>query len=183
MKAKKYFYYESYFFFLFYKGHSKGQPLFIVFIPYFDTIDLLLRHYMFTFLRFSAIGILNTLVDFGIFNLLIISLGLSANDAPRYALFKSISFVVAVINSFFLNKQWVFRHSADTKLHEIGKFFAINLVGLGINAIIGSFVFKISSDHPLLTPHGWANVAALCSIGITFIFNFFCYKFIVFKSS
>ncbi len=136
---------------------------------------------MFTFIRFGLIGLLNTLIDFGIFNILILSFGLSADDSPRYALFKAVSFIFAVINSFLLNKHWVFKHEATINVHQVAKFFTINLIGLGINTLIGSFLFSISATHPIFSPHTWANIAALCAVAITFTFNFLAYKFFVFK--
>jgi putative flippase GtrA len=138
---------------------------------------------MLTIIRFGLIGILNTAIDFGVLNLLIVLFGLPIDDYPRYALFKGISFIIAVTNSYFLNKYWVFKQETRTNANQISKFLVINLISLGINTLIGSFVFSISSAHPALSAHAWANVAALCGVIVTFIFNFFAYKFIVFKPS
>lgn len=136
---------------------------------------------MFTFIRFGLIGLLNTAIDFGVFNLLIVLFGLSASDSSRYAIFKSISFTVAVIHSFFLNKHWVFKNKTSINTHQVGKFFAINIVGLVINTLIGSSIFALTSNNSLFSPHAWANISALCAVALTFTFNFLAYKFIVFK--
>ena len=59
--------------------------------------------------KFVAVGGLNTLLDWGILNTLIFLSGIAAGW--WYSIFKSISFIVAVINSYFWNKYWTFQET------------------------------------------------------------------------
>ena len=56
--------------------------------------------------KFAAIGFTNAAVDFGVFNLLIFATGVTAGI--WYPVFKVVSFICAVIPSFFWNKYWAF---------------------------------------------------------------------------
>lgn len=58
--------------------------------------------------KFLMVALLNTLVDLGVFNILLYLV----NDKPsslQFLLFKSASFSFAVINSYYLNSKWTFK--------------------------------------------------------------------------
>ena len=52
--------------------------------------------------RFGGIGLLNTAVDFSVFNILIASTGIT--QGFQLSLLKIVAFVVAVVHSFVWNK-------------------------------------------------------------------------------
>lgn len=82
------------------------------------------------FLKFSAVGALGALVDFGSFHLLI-SLGI----APAWA--QAGSFSVAVTSNFIWNRLWTYPDSRTKSLGgQLASFFLVNLVGLGIRTPI-----------------------------------------------
>jgi len=56
--------------------------------------------------RFAVIGILNTVLDFAVLNLLIDATGF--NSGSGFIVIKGISFIVAVTNSYYWNKYWAF---------------------------------------------------------------------------
>src|SRR3989344_7746926 len=70
--------------------------------------------WFFQFSKFVATGFMNAAVDFGILNILIAVFGIAAGAG--YILFKSISFITANINSFFWNRAWVFKRTANLEV-------------------------------------------------------------------
>jgi putative flippase GtrA len=76
--------------------------------------------------KFGLVGILNTLIDFGIFNL-----------AGKYLLLPAVqanivSTTVAMIFSFFVNRQVVFKDHEKSIWHHAAGFLIITAVGLYI---------------------------------------------------
>ena len=103
-------------------------------------VRLLLDKYR-SFIRFNLVGILNTLVDFVVFTLLI-SIGLSNS------LSQCLSYSAGIANSYVLNRKWTFaqgnkplpqegevgRRSAD--LGQLGRFLTVNLITLGLSLLL-----------------------------------------------
>lgn len=132
------------------------------------------------FLKFGIVGIINTGIDLTILYLLIWISGY--NNGWQYTVFKTISFVIAVINSYFLNKFWTFKiNKKDKIVVEFTQFLIISLIGLGINVVTASLVVNII--HPLfgISVTLWAVIGALCGTAIGLLWNFIGYKLIVFK--
>ena len=76
--------------------------------------------------RFGAIGIVNTAVDFGLYSVLSYVAGLPLIIANLIS--TSAGFIV----SFFLNRKFTFDSKNERKLHEFFRFLATTLVGLWI---------------------------------------------------
>lgn len=134
------------------------------------------------FLKFAAVGALNTGIDFAVLNLLMFSTGIYGGQWLIF--FNSISFAAAVVNSYFWNKHWTFKKEGNGTEKAAGEFFQfllISIVGLLLNSGI---VYGIATFvHPLfgLSSALWANFAKVLATGIALIWNFIGYKFIVFK--
>ena len=129
--------------------------------------------------KFIVIGGLNTFIDFGILNFLMLSSGLSAGAG--YSGFKGISFVVAVVNSYFWNKYWVFASVGEKQKGEFLKFFIISAIGFGINVGIASFTVNIVGAPAGIASNLWANIGAALAVVFSLMWNFLGYKFLVFK--
>src|SRR3989338_10168961 len=94
--------------------------------------------------RFAIVGVLNTIVDFAIFNLLISYVGVA--EGILADVFKGISFVVAVVNSYYWNKYWTFQVKEKVK-SEVLEFLMISLVGFALN--VGTFHVIVNVVGPL----------------------------------
>ena len=128
--------------------------------------------------RFAIVGVLNTVLDFAVLNLLITMSGVTGG--PMASVFKGVSFIVAVTNSYYWNKYWTFEF--QTKVNkELLQFFIISAIGFGFN--IGAFSFTVDVIGPIgnITPQTWANIGALSGTLAGLAWNFIGYKFIVFK--
>ena len=131
-------------------------------------------------IKFVLVGILNTLVDLAVLNMLIFVSGISAGFG--YSAFKGISFTVAVINSYFLNKFWTFKvQKMEGAKKEFAQFFTVSLIGFGINVGVASLVVNAIGPQLGIAPKIWANIGAICATLVGMTWNFLGYKFIVFK--
>lgn len=131
------------------------------------------------FSKFFTVGIINTSIDFAVLNLFIFATGHSSG--VYYPIFKSISFAVAVTNSYFMNKYWTFKSQEGAKAGEFAKFIGVNLVGWGINVGTASYVVNVVGAPAGFSPILWANIGAVSAVIITLFWNFIGMKFFVFK--
>lgn len=139
------------------------------------------RPVFFQFGKFIIIGLANTALDFGILNLLIFLTGIERGHL--YSTFKSVSFVVGIINSYLWNKFWTFE-SAESKWagKQFFQFVMISAVGFVINVATASLVVNFIGPVGGVSPRLWANIGAFVAIVISVFWNFFGYKFIVFSN-
>lgn len=130
------------------------------------------------FLKFICVGVVNTGVDFGILNLLMFGTGITSGT--YYSVFKGISFVCAVVNSYIWNKRWTFGRGKQWDKREFVKFLAVSTVAFGVNIGVASFLVNIVGPLWQISSYLWANFSAVAAAGITTLVNFFGYKFLVF---
>lgn len=80
--------------------------------------------------KFIVVGLVNTTLDFGIFNLLTSLAGFNA------VLANLISFSCGFVCSYFLNRNWTFKETKSAnQTAEFLKFLTSNLVALLINTV------------------------------------------------
>ncbi|BAH05632.1 hypothetical protein CKR_0581 [Clostridium kluyveri NBRC 12016] len=81
--------------------------------------------------RFSATGVLNTLVDFCVFTICESLFGI------HYALSQVLGYGFGIINSFIMNKKWTFESKASNKkvYHELIQFIVVNVCSLTITVV------------------------------------------------
>ena len=130
--------------------------------------------------KFVTIGFTNAAVDFGVLNLLIAGTGISTGI--WYPAFKGVSFVCAVIPSFFWNKYWAFEAGGSGGgWAEFWKFMSVMIIAILINDGAASLV--VNFVHPVLGlgAHAWANVSAVVGSAVALIFSFTGFKVAVFK--
>lgn len=143
--------------------------------------------------KFGVTGVLNTLVDLGILSLLTYSLGtyLEIDATGRifaalafptfYSLYKSASFVLANVNSYYWNKYWTFKQADNGKKTEFIQFLVVSIIGLFINVAVSSLVFHLAGAEGTLSQARWGLIGAATGSIVGLGWNFVGYKFIVFK--
>lgn len=130
--------------------------------------------------KYGVIGVLNTLINAGVYNLLIFITDISAGITID--LFFAVAFIVTIINSFFWNKYWSFEErKTETMAAEALKFFSVSAAVAIVNIVILHLIINIIGAPAGLDPKIWANIALASTIITAFLGNFFGYKFIVFK--
>jgi putative flippase GtrA len=125
--------------------------------------------------KFGAVGVVNTVLDYAVLNLLL-SIG------PLKA--KVVSTIVATTASYIMNRQWTFSNRDRASLRrEYVLFFALNLAGLAIQ--LG--VLAVAKYGLGFTEHGGGsdrlalNLFNALGIAIAMIFRFFTYRAFVFR--
>ncbi len=129
--------------------------------------------------KFAATGVLNTLLDIGVLNLLMFAF--SATSGASYSIFKGVSFIVANTNSYFWNKHWTFGSNKSATTKEFGQFFAVSFVGFLINTGIATLIVNFIGPVGGVSAALWANIGAMAATLASLVWNFLGYKFIVFK--
>jgi putative flippase GtrA len=131
------------------------------------------RHLVHELTKFGIVGAINTVLDFGLANLLHLGFGWPSVGA------KTTSVAVVATSSYFMNRHWTFRHRAHTGLpREYTLFFVLNGVGLLIaDACIVTVEQGFGKTGAL-----WFNLAQLAGLALGMVFRFTTYKRFVFLS-
>jgi len=136
--------------------------------------------FFFQLAKFGAVGAANFAVDFGVLNLLIFTTGTA--NGWGFTLFKSISFIVAVTNSFFWNKMWTFGKKGQNNAgREFAQFLLVSVIGLLLNAGIASLIVNVIGPLGAIGLKTWANIGTAAASILVLVWNFLGYKFLVFK--
>ena len=129
------------------------------------------------FIKFSVVGVVNFLIDFSILNLLSFVTGI--NQGIVAALFSAVSFLIANLNSYFLNRKWTFK--ATNKNSNYKTFLAISALGVAVNILI-IYIFTTFVSQPYFSDIIWLNISKMVATGFVMFFNYFGYKKFVFKN-
>lgn len=117
--------------------------------------------------RYSVVGLLGTAIDLGLLYLFVDLLRINLLLAA------TMSFVLAVINNFTLNKYWTFRNKSDKTRRQFIKFLMLSAAGLLLTVICMAFfvyVLKI-----------WYMAAKLITSVLVLTWNFLANKYWTFK--
>ena len=154
---------------------------FAVFAPFMLWVAYLLGKILpvvYQFAKFAAVGTLNSFISFGVLNIQSLLTGITSGI--WIPVFATISFLAATTNSFFWNKYWTFGSRGGPKVAETAKFYSIAVVGWALNVVTVSVV--VNYLHPQgVSPELWLNVGALAGVAASFLWDFFGYKYLVFK--
>jgi putative flippase GtrA len=116
------------------------------------------------FTKFGIIGVVNTVLDYAIFNALY-------EIGPLKA--QCVATTVAATSSYFMNRHWTFRHRARSGLRrEYLLFFVFNLIGLGVAlAVLGITKYGLGYDSRVA-----GNVAKTIGLVLGTLFRFWSYR-------
>jgi putative flippase GtrA len=123
-------------------------------------------------IKFGVVGAVAFVIDIGVANLLWHTV---LEDKVTTA--KLISGALATLVAWLGNRQWTFRHRRSRRVHhEVGLFFAVNVVALGISAA----VLFVSHNVLGFTTTLQDNIATILGIGLGTLFRFWAYRKFVF---
>lgn len=131
--------------------------------------------------RFGFVGLLNTVIDYAVFNIIVFGFGVR----PFVANFFSTS--IALTFSYFMNKRYVFKHAGKFDVKSATLFFGFTAFGLWIIQGVGLSLIvhwtqtnlpELYAEHEFLVVNGAKLLASICSIA----WNFTTYNSIVFKN-
>ncbi|MDB5491669.1 MAG: teichoic acid glycosylation protein [Micavibrio sp.] len=115
-------------------------------------------------IRFCIVGGVNTLIDFGVFFGLHYGLGVWVMVAHVTGA------VLAILNSYLLNKYWTFGDTSPHSRSQITKFLSVSLAGLALSSLT-IFLCKMSMD-PL--------PAKVIAVFVSLVWNYLGNRFLVF---
>jgi putative flippase GtrA len=132
------------------------------------------------FVRFGIVGVLNTLIDVLVLNILLWRF--PTHNADLLLIYNSLAYTLGALNSFSLNKYWTFKHKRSTTGGEVVRFAIINMIGILCNDITIWIVARIL--HPLIGSNIlWANVSKLSAIAVTLLVSYFGMRLWVFANA
>jgi len=142
------------------------------------------KRYLFVYqlAKFLLIGAFFAIIDLIILNVLMEYFGISREEKIKYAIFTTISFILATTMKYAADKYWAFEKKSGGQVGpEFGKFFAITLVSGVIQTITASFIFAVVPLFFGTTGLVAGNIGKIGGILVASAWNFLGYKFIVFK--
>jgi len=133
------------------------------------------------FIKFLVVGFISAAIDFGFMNLFTIVF----NIPLIYA--QALSFSIAVVESFILNRLWIYPSSRSKSLHkQFFQFLVVNLVGIAIrtslislfNNMILSVLLKMNLSSANTQDQVISHNLALAAVVLIVLFwNFFVNRF------
>lgn len=124
--------------------------------------------------RFGIVGVLNTVVDFALLNLLYHVVGLPLLGA------NTLSVTGGIVNSFFWNKHWTFSAGGWHRWwRQALVFVTVSLIGLVINDA-GIYVLHVWSGGTSVLA---VNMQKIGASVISMVWNFLGYRFLAFRSA
>lgn len=148
------------------------------------------------FLKFSVVGVIGALVDFGMLNLLQLTLlvPVPPQQQAKIALATGVAFCSAVTSNFLWNRYWTYPDSRSRSLRrQLAIFFTLNAVGLVFRLAFVSITFHALGDvgatfvenlelasatnHEALSYQLGTNMAQAISTVIVMMWNFFANRY------
>lgn len=129
--------------------------------------------------RFGLVGGINTLVDYGVLNLLVWAFAIQS--AVVLAVANAGAFFVANLNSYFWNKRWTFKDRRHGTMRQYVLFLGVSLVGLLVNSglIYGVMQSGFMADGEFILRANFAK--AIATVG-SMAWNYVAYHYLVFSS-
>lgn len=129
------------------------------------------------FMTFSSIGIINTIADLFVLNILIFIFGNSL--LWQFSVYKGISFVFAC-SLIYISKSHLTFKDKNLNLLKYFKFIIASLSGMFINILFSTLIFSYLQNlhYEIIIK---STISAVIGSMISFIWNYFIYKKFIFK--
>ena len=124
------------------------------------------KAFLMKFLKFCIVGFSGTAIDFGL-----TWLCKEIFKIPKF-LANAIGFVVAATSNYILNRIWTWGSTNEQVGVEYVKFFAVSLIGLGLNTLI-LYIFNEKLKFNFYLSKVFAT-------GVVMLWNFFANNFFTF---
>lgn len=131
---------------------------------------------LFQFIKFGLVGASNTILDFGITNVLFLIFQVTTGFG--LTMISVTACMAATLNSWFLNKKWTFKGGDGS----FRKFFGVAMIGLVVNTSVFLFVARLMTTRMSVDPMLAINAAKLCGVAAALIVSFLGYRFGVFQT-
>lgn len=109
-------------------------------------------------MKFGVVGVIATVIDFGIMNLLHYGLGLNILIA------NTSGFIVSLIFNYLASMKYVFAHKEGMSRREFIIFVVLSVIGLALN---DGIVLTLNAGLGLE-----ANIAKICATALVMVYNF-----------
>jgi len=137
------------------------------------------------FLSFVVVGLSNTTVDLGVFNL-IYTLRPTAN-VNWLLVYNSVAVMLAIVNSYIWNTRWTFqkgaRHRGPAAWRQRALFVAQSLVNLLVNDIVVLFITPYLMAIHGLPPRLASNASKGVAMIVASLVSFVVMRFLIFPES
>lgn len=115
-------------------------------------------------LRFMSVGVVNTMVDAGLYVFLT---RLTTVFAAELVAAKFFSFLAATISSLMLNRRWTFGVTTPLTVREVGRFYATVSISMVLNVSLMYVLVHFVGMYDLLA----LVVTTVCTFGLNFILS------------
>lgn len=123
------------------------------------TTYVIKKQFILQFIKFCFVGALNTSIHYCVF--ILIYKGLSLD----YMIASGIGYCVATINSFIVNKKWVFNFQSQCRNRLYIKFASVNLLSMLVNLFSINIMVELLTIDPLISQ----LLAIIASVGVNFL--------------
>lgn len=130
-----------------------------------------LKKLFFQAVKFGLVGVVNTLVDYGVYTLLLFIPFFKEN----YVLAQVLGYSVGLINSLVLNKRWTFSQREPMTKGQLASFLLVNLAALAVS----TGILILTQENLQLNRYVGKIIATVGSMAVNFLGN----KLLVFRKS
>jgi putative flippase GtrA len=132
------------------------------------------------FLKFTVVGAIGAVIDFGIMNLLTHLFYMPLTEAG------TISFLCAILSNFLWNRFWTYPDSRSRPIaRQLIMFFIVNLAGLAIRLPILKFLeppirqmfVQMALNIPLKAEFLGKNLTLMIAVSVVMLWNFFVNRY------
>ncbi len=141
--------------------------------------SLINKNKIYQLIRFGFVGFINTMIDLAVLNLLVYLF--SVTDPLVFTICKAVSFAIAVVNSYFMNKYFTFSNRKTTN-KSFYLFVIISLVSLFVNMLISGLTFYLFNTYAgSFSVNVIATISGIIGAIFSMFINYISYTYFVFK--